>query len=283
MRTYSNFLLFEEVLDFAPQSDTTLYQFIQDMTRPAVRVVSADCQTTVGTMVPMSYEIEGLIELATDATITKTRIDTILATGTYSVAVRDLYSCVSPSGICVRCYQGTYIDKDVPAINDMVHLLPEYNYQTDVVLCNGIKKVFTLTETSADYEKALVLINGVIQTTGYSISGTTLTMAVAPVNGTHIVIKFYKTTTQPFVGWLANSYSGSLLGMKPLPTQPLHIRPSLAQSLYSDEQLNIMALRLQNYKFIPSDSLQYVENIHDKLEKAIYIGMLYGIFSNVNN
>lgn len=281
MRTYSSFLLFEEVLDFVPQTDTGLYLFTQDVIKPKVRVVEADCGTTVGRVIPVNYEIEGLIELATDIIINKTRIDTLLTAGTYFVAVRDLYSCVSSQGICQRCYQGTYIDTTAPALSATVRLLPEYNYQTDVLVGTGSQTIYTLTEDPADYEKVLVIINGTIQLAGYTIVGTTLTMSVAPAFGTDVVVKFYKTTAQPFVGWLSQTYSGAVLGMKPLPTQLLHIRPSLAESLYSEEELHIMFGKLQNYPLIPSDSLNYTETIHNKLERAIYISMLYGVYSNV--
>lgn len=282
MRTYSNFLLFEEVLDFAPQVDQKLYQFVQDVIRPRVRVVSTDCGTTVGTSIDVNYEIEGLIELATDDVLDKARITTLLTAGTYSVAVRNLYSCVAENGICSRCYQGTYIDMATPAVDSTIRLEPEYNYQTEVFIADGTHTDFVLTEPDTEYTKVLVLIDGVILSSGYTIANMTLSFTVAPANTKHIVVKYYKVTAQPFVGWLSNTYSGALLGMRPLSAQLLHIRPSLAQSLYNDEELNIMKQQLENYKFIPSDSMSYIENIHDKLERAIFISMLYGIFSNAN-
>lgn len=282
MRTYSGFLLFEEVLDFAPSVDPKLYQFIWDVTNPRVKIISADCLTTAGTRVNVNYEIEGLIELATNVTITKTRIDTLLAAGTYTTSIRTLYSCVAIGGVCTRCYQGTYLGLTVLALGTTTRLMSDYNYQTDVFSCNGTTVAFTLTELSADYFKALVIIDGAILSSGYTIVGTTLTMSVAPALGKHIVVRFYKHTAQPFVGFLANTYSGALLGMKPLPTQNLNIRPSLAQSLYADEELNIMKHQLTGYKLIPSDMIGYIDTIHDKLEKAVYISMLYGIFSNAN-
>jgi hypothetical protein len=280
MRTYTSFILFEEVLDFTPQVDSTLYQFVQDVTNPRVRVLKNDCGTTVGRIIPVTYEIEGLTELSNDTIITKTRIDTLLSSGTYFVAVRDLYTCVVDQGVCQRCYEGTYIDMAVPETSATVRLVPEYNYQTDVFVSNGVQLIYTLTESPNDYEKVLVIIDGVILMSGYTITDLTLTMTVAPVFGKNIVVKYYKTTAQPFVGWLSLTYSGAVLGMKPLPTQPLHIRPSLAQSLYSDEELNIMQSQLGKYPLVPSDSLAYAGSIHDRLERALYISMLYGIYSN---
>lgn len=282
MRTYSAFLLFEEVLDFAPQGDIKLYQFIKDVINPRVKVISANCLTTTGSTVNVTYEIEGLIELSTNVPITRARIDVLLAAGTYFTSTRALYSCVATGGICTRCYNGTYLDMTTPTVGSTIRLMAEYNYLIDVFTCNGVLTTYTLTEPTANYTKALVIIDGVIQTSGYTIVNQTLTMSVAPTLGKHIVVRYYHTTAQPYVGLLSTTYSGALLGMKPLPTQLLNIRPSLAQTLYTEEELNIMRAQLSTYKLIPTDMIEYISTIHDKFEKAIYISMLYGIFSNAN-
>lgn len=283
MRTYSGFILFEEVLDFAPTTDPTLYQFVQDVIRPRVRVLTDDCLTKIGKQIDVNYEIEGWTELATDVIINKARIDTLLANSIYKVAIRNLNSCTQVNGICRKCFAGTYIDAAIPDIGQFIRLEPEYNYQTDVVQGNGYLTVFGLTENPEDYTKTIVIINGITQTSGYTISGTTLTMNVAPSINTNVVIRYYKTTAQPYVGYLAESYTGSLMGMRGLPTQTINIRPSLAQSLFSEEALNIVTTHLRiTYKdYITDDYSNYIESIADKLERAIYIAMLYGLYANV--
>ena len=282
MRNYSSFLLLEDVLDYVPQDNQALYQFAQNVTRPRVKVVEEDCLTKVGRVVTINYEIEGLIELATDLSISLTRITTLLAAGTYTVAVRDLHSCVSVDGICRKCYKGTYVDQTAPAVNAFVKLEPEYNYQTDVFAGDGSRKKFTLSEPAGNYTKILVFIQGVLQTSGYSVANDEIILTAAPSSGIHVVVKFYTITTQPFVGYLAESYTGSLLGMKPLPTQTIHVRPSLAQTLISEEELEIMKAELiNNYKTITRNYVEYIDKVDDKLEKAIYLSMLYGLYSNV--
>lgn len=283
MRTYSGFLLFEDVLDFAPTDNPDLYQFVQRVIRPRVQVTAEDCFTTIGKRIPVNYEIEGLIELATDLAINRTRIDTLLMAGTYFVAVRSLYSCTMPTGICRECYRGTYIDQTAPAVGTYINLEPEYNYQTDVFIGDGANTVFTVTETADNYNKVLVFINGVLQSAStYDITGTTITFDIAPSLGTNAVVKFYTTSSQPFIGFLANTYTGSLLGLRPLPTQTINIRPSLAQNLLTNEELTIAKEMLaKSYKIITRNYIEYIESIEDRLERAIYIGVLYGLYSNV--
>ena len=283
MRTYSSFILFEDVLDFAPVDNPDLYDFVQHVTRPRVKMVEEDCLTKIGKLIDINFEIEGRIELATDLVITKTRIEEILADGIYRLAVRNLYNCTTQDGICRRCYAGTYIDQVAPAVGTFLRLEPEYNYQTDVFKCDGVKTDFPLSEIIGDYTKLLVIINGVIQTSGYTVSSANiLSLGSAPAIGTNVVVKFFKITAQPFVGYLAETYTGSLLGLRPLTTQTINIRPSLAQTLFTDQELDIVKEKLAtSYRTITRNYLEYIDNISNKLEKAVYLSMLYGLYSNV--
>lgn len=282
MRTYSSFLLFEDVLDFAPTTNPDLYQFVQRVIKPRVLVVEENCFTNIGKVITVNYEIEGLIELSTNTAITKTRIDELLSSGTYKASVRNLHSCTTSTGICRTCYAGTYLDQIAPGVGTYINLEPEYNYQTDVIIGSGANDVFTLSESPLNYTKVLVFITGVIQSTGYTISDTTITFTSPPALGTNAVVKFYTTSSQPFVGFLADTYTGSLLGMRPLQTQTINIRPSLAQKLFTNEELDIAKEQLiKSYKTVTRNYLDYIDTIDDKLEKAIYLGMLYGLYSNV--
>jgi hypothetical protein len=285
MRTYSSFLLLEDVLDYLDTSNTTLYNFCLNVIRPIVKVTLDDCGTKIGKNIDVNFEIEGLIELATGLTLSQSRITTLLSNGQYKVAVRDLHSCVGTEGICHSCYKGTYIDMPLPNINDFIRLEPDYNYQTDVIRGDGANTSFSLTESPDDYDKALVLIGGIIQNSGYTIIDTTITFTSPPIFGVNNVVKFYRTTTQPFVGYLAQTYSGALLGMKPLPTQLIHVRPSLLQKnitsndfLYVEEEMKrVYAGKIDQTYF------DYFDRIADPLERALYIAVLHGLYANVRS
>ncbi len=284
MRTYTGFLLFEEVLDFLPGVVPDLDLFIQTLISPIVQVTEADCGTVIGKKVDTKYQSEGLIELATGNPLTKTRVNFFLAAGTYTIPVRHLHSCVTVNGICQKCYSGTYLDATIPTLGSIISLPNEYNYTTDFVVGDGTITSFTLTQASNLYTKILVMLDGVLQTSGYTVVDDTLTFAVAPANGVHILFKYYKNTGQPYIGYLAETYSGSLMGMKALPTQTLNIRPSLQQNSITDEELNkAETLLKKHFKDISSSYLQYLETIPDKLERAIYIATLYGLYANIRS
>jgi hypothetical protein len=282
MRETSTFLIMEDLLDYIPASNGDLYQFCQEVIKPRVTMRSVDCKTAIGKSVLVNFRNEGLIELATDLPLTSVRLGELIALGNKFVAVRDTYSCTSPNGICQKCYVGTYVNRVAPAVGATIRLDPEYNYKTDLFIGNNLRSVFTLSQTPSQYTEVLVYFDGVIQNSGYTITGSTLTFNTAPALNVVIVVKFLKSLTQPFIGWLAQTYTGDLLGMELLVTDVLHIRPSLAQTLYTDEEFGLALRQLELYKSITSNYLDYAENIHDRLEKAIYIAILYSLYANVN-
>jgi hypothetical protein len=282
MRTYSGFLLLEDLLDFLPNSNASIVSFANDIISPIVTVSQSDCGTRIGTKIPIDYEIEGRVELATDTVIGKTRIDELLTAGTYKVATRSSHSCTAVGGICQLCYAATFMDKPIPDIGSKLKMPAEYNYQTDVLIGDGLKSVFDLTEPSTHYDYAHVIINGAIQSTGFTFGDMTLTMSTPPAYNTNVVVRYFRITGQPYLGYLSDTYSGSLLGMKPLPAQSLNVRPSLIQKSLSDDKINQVKQEIRRtYKLIPSTYIEYVDRIPDKLEKSLYLVVLYGIHANV--
>jgi len=280
MRTYSGFLLFENLLDSVPQINSSLYGFGKMVLSPRVTIVDDDCGTTVGTIVDLNYDREGELELATEATLTKSRIDSILSGGTYQIAVRTAHSCVSTDGVCQKCYAGTYIDAPIPPVGTVVEMSPSYNFQTDVLRGTGSLLYFSLSQAPDTYEKALVIQNGIIQTTGYTISGSGITLTSPLALNSNIVVKYYKTSTQPYMGYMADTYSGSLLGIKYLPTDSLVLRSGLFQKLIAEPQLVSMEKELKAFPLIPDSLLTYSTRIKNRLERALYILCLYSLFSN---
>ena len=95
------------------------------------------------------------------------------------------------------------------------------------------------------------------------------------------VVKVDSTTKDPFLAYLANSYSGSLIGMLPLPAEDLPIRSTLLETLITDSILRKMELALSTFTNIPELNMEYLPQISDKLEKALYIIALYCLFGHV--
>ena len=281
MRTYSNFLIFEDFLDYLPDSSTLLYHAADSIINPQVQVVEHDCGTLLGAKISLDYESEGLIESSTLNPLTQSRINYLLSQGTYSTFVRKTSHCTSEKGICQVCFQGTFPDLPVPAINDLVTLDALFNKYTDVIVGNGASKNFPLSKNPSDFEKVLVIRNGVLMTSGFSFQDDHMIFNVAPTLGTRTIVRFYELQTSSLLGFFTKTYSGGLLGIAELPTSDLIVRQSLLEDFLSDSFLDTMLNELSTISTVPSQYLDYCKEIHSKLEKALYIIYLYSVYDSI--
>lgn len=87
------------------------------------------------------------------------------------------------------------------------------------------------------------------------------------------------TDPESYINYLGNTYGGSLLGVSPLPADPLPIRPDMFASLVTSEEMDTMVSNLQALK-VPDDEIDYLNTIHDKLERAFMIVAYYGVYGN---
>jgi hypothetical protein len=281
MRSFSNFLLFEDILSNLPADSTLITSVANTLISPTVKLVEEDCGTLLGDIVDLNFEKEGLIELATGVPLTRARITQILHLGQYKAAVRNLHTCTSIGGVCRKCYAASHLGQTAPGINSQQNLDSLLNFANDIIVGNSTSLDIDLTVSDEDYDQAIVIQNGAVVTSGYSISGMTITFVTAPSYSDVFVVKFYRQTSEPLQGYLSKSYSGDLLGMKPLPTLPTIIRESLYTPLLPDGILSLMEMELHQFKAIPSTYIDYISKIHDRLERALFIIYLYAIFSNV--
>lgn len=282
MRTYSNFLLFEDVLSSLPTDSSLLYQAANIIVNPTVKVVEEDCGTLLGTVLATNFDLEGEVELATGDRLSRTRINQLLGQGQYKTAVRKLHSCRSEGGVCRQCYNATFIKNTAPSVGNQVSIPSFLNYKTDMLAGNGYSNSYELTQDSTEYDDVMLFKEGVlVPSSEYSISGTIITFNDIQQILDIYVVKFFRYTSEPFLGYMARSYSGSVLGIQPLPTLDTVLREGLYPEYISEGYLDAMARELTVYKAIPDSFLDYMETISDKLEKALFILYIYAIFSNV--
>lgn len=281
MRFYSGFLLLEDVFDNLPGTLSEIDSFADSVFNPTLLVASEDCQTQLGTIEKVQFSLEGKTELATGLVVTKDRIIDLLTASVYSLNTRDIHSCVEPTGICQACYVAGFPNNPVPDLNTRVRVESDYILSTDVFTGNDVSTQFTLSLTPLDYNDTLVYYDGILQT-GYTINETILTLPFAPAIDNVLVVHFRLTSAKPFFGYLSNTYTGGLVGIKPLPTEPLIVRPSLIHSVISAGQLNRVQTLLMTFTTIESTYRDFIDAIPDNLEKALYMIMLYGIYGNVN-
>lgn len=285
-RSFANFLLFEDVLDNIPTTDPVMVQAVNTLLAPMVKIVEENCGTLLGAVTETSLELEGLTDIATGDVLTPTTIRAALAAGKYKLNLRSLSSCNShlKGGICRKCYQGSYIGQTAPAVGTTISLTSSLIYQTDVVLGTGYSSKFTLSQTTDDYYDIKILNQGVVVTTGFTLGYDFIQfnsiVPLNPVTGAY-TIHFYQQNTEPFEGLIAKTYSGSLLGIQPLPTLKPLLRKQLYDSQLSDNFIALMLEIVEPMRAIPSTYLDYLQTVHSRLEKVLLILYLYAVYGNV--
>lgn len=106
--------------------------------------------------------------------------------------------------------------------------------------------------------------------------GSTILIDPPPV-GTQITLK--PANKIPFLSYLANSYSGSLVGFQSIPSENLPVRPGLYNEILSLSELNNLGMEVLSNTLIPKTYRDYFQEINDTLEKSLYLITLYCIFN----
>lgn len=285
-RTYSSFLLFEDVLDNMPDTSPVMTQAVQMLLSPMVKMIEEDCGTLLGEQVPSSLELEGLIEVSTGDPLTVARIDSLLSQGVYRFGIRNLHSCMSykKGGICRKCYSSSFLGEVVPETGTNFSAAAMMIYQTDTLIGDGGRTRFQLTETSDDYYQIKVVSQGlVVDFSLYTLGYDYIEFNTAPAGDSTGVrtIHFLKQNTEPFQGYISKTYSGALLGMQPLPTLKPLLRESLYENVFSESFVGLLSNELAKMRLIPTTYIDYIEQVHSRLEKVLLILYLFALYSNV--
>jgi hypothetical protein len=283
MRSYAGLLILEDVFDYVPTSNPDVVNLANMVFSPNLKVVTTDCGTTLGLFVTVNYSAEGFVELATDAPLSRDRIDQLLYNGVYSVATRSTSTCIASGGVCATCYAASFPRDATPNVNDRVIVYPEYAITTDALSGIQGQTTFTLSLSPTQYAYNYVYYNGqlYVQGTDYTISGTTLTLTVPLADNTGITVRYTSYNRAPFLIYLAEQYSGSMLGMLPLPRELLPVRSLLLTTMINSAILNVVLDLTDSNNMIPSELSNYGATIQDPLEQALYLLALQSLFANV--
>lgn len=284
MRSYSGLLVFEDIFDYIPNSNSDVVSLADMVFTPNVPVVLSDCATTLGSYQTVNYELEGRVELSTGLIISKSRIDQLLFNGIYETAVRNLSTCIAPEGVCQACYAATFQNNKVPNIGDRVMIQPEYLITTDVIKAVAGEFTWSLTLDPTLYTWAYIYVQGVqVMPSQYTISGTVLTFNTPLSADSNVVVHYTALNRSPYLVYLAETYSGSMLGMLPLPAPQLPLRSLLINSLIPENKLESIVQYTQEISAIPADYKTYLDSINDTLEKALYTLAINSIYANVTS
>lgn len=299
MRTYANFLLFDGVLDNLPSVSVPMVLAATKLLNPHVTIVSPDCQTLIGNPVPADFAAIGLTELATSSVITSSRVNYLLSIGVTIIRTRSTSTCSSKNGLCIKCYStaagagnildgawtldgshtlnGGALSGSSPITTGTILVVPNrYISHYQLITGDGFNTTFPSSVDSSFYNST-----DLPSSTGF-ISNNMITFLVAPTAGEIIPIHYYSPSSTPLLNYLAKSYSGSILGVSPLPTYKLIVKPSIYQGMFTSNEVSLLRAELDKYASnIPVTTLNYCDTIPDTLEKVLLIIFLYSIYANV--
>ena len=279
MRNYTNTLLFEGALDSIANTNNPLYNTSVNIFSPIVKIVSDDCRTSLGVTLPLESNLQGEVELATDTRLNLTRLIALSNAGNTSVTVRTLYTCISKYGVCQKCYMASRPAASMPTLGSSVRIFPEYYVDYYSITIPAGTTVLTLPHDISEYNNLYVFLDGSLFT-AYSLSGNTMTLNSAFGSETSLLMKFSVITNTPYFYWLCRTYSGSLLGLKPLINIPFPIKQSLlASNIQKSDIKNLLDL-LKNSNVSTQDFVVYASQIPELFEQAIYVILLCSIFLN---
>lgn len=282
MRSYSGLLVLENIYDYIPGNNPDIVNFSRSIFSPSVLVTKDDCGTTLGNIQPVNYELEGHVELATGEVISRARIEQLLFQGIYTIATRTLDTCIAPDGVCRRCYEASRPRLVVPDVGTRVTIEPEYEISTTALSGTPDQMTYSLELDTTQYVDLYVYIQGVLQSSSaYTVSGKQLALTTPLASNQNIVVRYTAPNRAPFLVWLAATYSGSVLGMKPLPAPMLPIRAQLLTSLVPQNRLELLMSYTQELTKIPQELRDYMLQIKHPLERALYMLTINSVFANV--
>lgn len=85
-----------------------------------------------------------------------------------------------------------------------------------------------------------------------------------------------------FQRYIANTYSGSLVGVAPVPSGDLPVRSGLWSAVLKHSDMDRMCDKLEKLG-ISQDELDYTRSVKDLLERALIIIAYYGVYGSANN
>jgi hypothetical protein len=162
-----------------------------------------------------------------------------------------------------------------------VTIQPEYLIHTDIIGANVGENTWTLSQAPDTYQYTYIYIQGVLQNpNSYTINGQTLTFNTAITTANNIVVHYTGLNKAPYLVYLAKTYSGSMLGLKPLPSPLLPIRSLLLKSIIPTNKLQSVVQYTEQVSQISQDYKTYLTTIQDPLEQALFAIAINCIYAN---
>lgn len=280
-RSYNNTLLFETALDSITVNNTVLNHVATSLFEPSLLVVEEECGTLLGLELPISFRVQGCVELSTGLKITPARLTDLISSGEETVNVRSVSTCISPGGVCRACLAATEQNKTIPAVGYTYKYSPRVQLDsTEAILFNG-NTTLTLPYSQNQFDEIYVYINGaLVNSSQYTVSENIITFLNPAVTDTIIVFKYFVYSRQEYFQWLAKTFAGSLLGIRPIFSRLLPVKKDTLINHIIEPDLEFLIKQLKTSTIGGEDAVVYIDSIRDPLEKAIFTCLLSSIFNN---
>ncbi len=292
-RSLTNFLLFEDLFDNLSTTNQTLNTLATQIFRPNVKVIQENCNTKLGRRIDVSPNINGLVKISFNGTlngdrtipdsdrISKEEIDEWLASSIYTTYVRDLHNCTSLGGICASCYAATF-NAPAPAVGSFVQVQNQYTLHSDYHLTSDLVDTYGITTDSSLYDFLIVYLdNKVLTGDDYVFNGGSLTLSEYPELGQYLSINAVIASNKPFMSYLSNTFSGDLLGIQSIPTQPTTLPLGVIDRGISEGQILQLTNQLEKLPTVDQIHLDYCSNLHNKVEKALLLISLFSLHNDI--
>lgn len=278
-RSYTTTLLFENLL-YLPQSlgKDPAYQLLQFLLNPRVRLVMEDCQQGVALRENRQFIKANLWESSSPEFArrqyefrvwgsvdypqygTPILYSDISSIDDQMIHVKHPAHCNVPHndaekiwGICRQCYYAGLLMTKASIVDSGSSTVIQHYYETPLpfsVLASDLPPVGSTVQVQASYGR---------------------------------MKPFFKPSEVALLNWLANTYSGSLVGLRALDDVPLPVKASLYSRIIPATLLQQAVDQAMLNSKVPSNYKDYLERVEDPLEKALLAVLLYSLYGVPEN
>lgn len=268
MKSFANFILMENLLYNVPNTTLSIKTLADTLFNPKVRIVERSCNTKLGTsfdpiflseeqipdrngnrITPFNFAMPVIPLGSTDVpqVFTQTEINQAVATKVRKVYVYHPSSCVSKGGICSVCAYSSYLFSTAKVLKGYpVTTTYEYFDTPSATFEDIAPKIGSIFQIQASYGRSK---------------------------------EFLSPSQKALFAYIAQTYSGSLLGIRNFNSPILPISTQLYRQILNQNIVAKALSDLTRMKGVPSDILEYINRLEDVFEQSLMIVVTYVMYA----
>lgn len=278
-RSYTTTLLFENLLYLPPSlAKDSGYQLLQFLINPRVKLVADDCQQGVALQENRRFIKANVWESASPAFTRRQYEFRVWGSVDYpqygtpilyadisviddpTVHVKHPAHCNIPHndaegvwGICRQCYYAGILMTMANIVDAGSSTVVQHYYEPPLpfsILAVSLPPIGSTVQIQASYGR---------------------------------MKPFFKPSEVALLNWVANTYSGALVGLRALDDVPLPVKASLYSRIIPTTLLQQAVDQVMLNPKVPSNYKDYLERVEDTFEKALLTVLLYSLYGVPEN